>query len=229
MSYATGKSHPDSSVGGFSIWVAFVFMGCVLPKLLVIDNYDSFTYNLVQMFMHYDLFIEVHRNDTISIDQVLKLKPDYILISPGPKDPANAGISIPIIKAFYKKIPIFGVCLGMQCINEAFGGSTVRAPVPMHGKTSIISHDQQDIFRKIPSSFSAARYHSLMVKPDPDRLVVTARSSDGVIMGYLTLCFPFPVFSFTRKVFLRKTVFCLLKTFSSSALYYLQKIVERRK
>ncbi len=188
-------------------------MGCVLTKLLVIDNYDSFTYNLVQMFMHYDLFIEVHRNDTISIDQVLKLNPDYILISPGPKDPANAGISIPIIKAFYKKIPIFGVCLGMQCINEAFGGSTVRAPAPMHGKTSIISHDHQDIFKKIPSPFSAARYHSLMVKLDPDRLVVTARSSDGVIMGLSHPVFPLSGVQFHPESFLTENGFLVVENF----------------
>jgi anthranilate synthase component 2 len=112
-----------------------------MAKLLVIDNYDSFTYNLVQMFMHYDLEIHVYRSDKITLEEIETLDPDYALISPGPKDPAHAGISIPLIKAFFHKIPILGVCLGLQCINEAFGGITIRAPVPMHGKTSMIQHN----------------------------------------------------------------------------------------
>jgi anthranilate synthase component 2 len=108
------------------------------PSLFVIDNYDSFTFNLVQMFKMYQLEITVFRADKISVDQVEKLSPDYIVVSPGPKDPAAAGISVELISKLYKKIPIFGVCLGMQCMNEAFGGVTVRAPLPMHGKTSAV-------------------------------------------------------------------------------------------
>ncbi len=154
-----------------------------MAKLLVIDNYDSFTYNLVQMFMNYDLDIRVYRSDKITLDQVEALNPDYVLISPGPKDPAHAGISIPLIKSFCRQLPIFGVCLGMQCINEAFGGKTVRAPVPMHGKTSLIHHNNYGIFRGIYSPFAAARYHSLAVTFSQTELVVTSYSQDGVIMG----------------------------------------------
>jgi len=154
-----------------------------LPRLVVIDNYDSFTYNLVQMFMRYDLNIDVYRNDRISVEKVGAIDPDYILISPGPKDPEHAGISIPLIKKLYSRIPILGVCLGMQCINEVFGGDTVRAPVPVHGKTSEIEHNNQFIFNGLPSPFSAARYHSLTVKSKKNELVVTANSNDGVIMG----------------------------------------------
>ena len=154
-----------------------------MAKLLVIDNYDSFTYNLVQMFLPYDLDIEVHRSDKISISRIRTNQPDYILISPGPKDPAHAGLSIDIIKAFSDKIPILGVCLGMQCINEAFGGKTIRAPVPVHGKTSMVNHKQQGLFTGIPSPLCAARYHSLMVDSIHEDLKATAHSQDGVIMG----------------------------------------------
>ena len=154
-----------------------------MAKLLVIDNYDSFTYNLVQIFMQYDLEIHVYRSDKIFLDQIKEINPDYVLISPGPRDPSHTGVSIPLIKALRGRVPILGVCLGMQCINEAFGGSTVRAPLPVHGKTSIIEHDGSFIFRGVSSPFSAARYHSLMVEPGGRELLVTARSKDGVIMG----------------------------------------------
>jgi len=154
-----------------------------MPRFLVIDNYDSFTYNLVQMFMHYDLAIEVHRSDKISLQEIKSLKPDYALISPGPKDPAHSGISTDLIKTFCDQIPILGVCLGMQCINEAFGGTTVRAPIPLHGKTSMVEHKRQGIFKGIPSPLTAARYHSLMVKTNNNDLIETAHSQDGVIMG----------------------------------------------
>ncbi len=154
-----------------------------LGKLLVIDNYDSFTYNLVQMFMSFDLEITVHRSDGISIDGVSAVKPDYICISPGPKDPSQSGISTHLIRRFCKEVPILGVCLGMQCINEAFGGITVRAPKPVHGKTSRIFHNHSGIFKGLPSPFTAARYHSLMVKSRPSNLIETAHSQDGVVMG----------------------------------------------
>ncbi len=174
----------------------------VLSKLLVIDNYDSFTYNLVQMFMHYDLIIEVHRSDKITIDEIKALDPDYALISPGPKDPAHAGISIDLIQTFCDKFPILGVCLGMQCINEAFGGSTVRAPIPMHGKTSAITHNNQGIFKGVPSPLSAARYHSLMIKTDHSDLIETAHSQDGVIMGLSHPEFPLHGVQFHPESFL---------------------------
>ena len=135
-----------------------------MANLLVIDNYDSFTYNLVQMFMGYDLDIRVHRSDRIGLDEVEQLDPDYILISPGPKDPDHAGISTALIKSFFRQVPILGVCLGMQCINEAFGGQTIRSPVPMHGKTSLICHNNNGLFQSCPSPFKGARYHSLIVE-----------------------------------------------------------------
>ncbi len=184
-----------------------------MSRLLVIDNYDSFTYNLVQMFMHYDLTIEVHRSDKISLEQVRILNPDYVLISPGPKDPAHAGISIPLIKSFCSEVPILGVCLGMQCINEAFGGSTVRAPVPMHGKTSIIRHYNHSIFKGLSSHFIAARYHSLMVKPGTGKLVVTSRSRDGVIMGLSHPEFPVHGVQFHPESFLTENGFLLVENF----------------
>ena len=152
-------------------------------KLLVIDNYDSFTHNLVQMFMCRDLEIRVVRADKIRAGEAVRLGPDYLLVSPGPKDPSGAGNSVELIRAFAGAIPILGVCLGMQCINEACGGKTVRAPVPVHGKTSRVSHDGTGVFAGVPDPFTAARYHSLAVDPRGTNLRVTARSEDGVIMG----------------------------------------------
>ncbi len=152
-------------------------------KLLVIDNYDSFTHNLVQMFMLYDLEIAVFRADKITLAHAGRITPDYLLIGPGPKDPAHAGISIPLIRAFGGKIPILGVCLGMQSINEVCGGRTVRAPVPVHGKTSRIFHDATGVFSGLPNPFTAARYHSLAVDPRQTNLQVTARTEEGVVMG----------------------------------------------
>ena len=156
----------------------------IMPdKLIVIDNYDSFTHNLVQMFMLYDLEIRVYRSDKISIEAVVGQRPDFILVSPGPKDPAGAGISVDLVRCAAGKIPLLGVCLGMQCINEAFGGKTVKAPVPVHGKTSRVFHDRTGVFSGLPSPFTAARYHSLAVDAEGTGLTVNARTEDGVIMG----------------------------------------------
>lgn len=186
----------------------------LLPKLLVIDNYDSFTYNLVQMFMHYDLAIKVNRSDKISIEGAIQFDPDYILISPGPKDPAHSGISIPLIKTFYQKVPVLGVCLGMQCINEAFGGTTLRAPIPMHGKTSMIHHNNRSIFKGMPSPFAAARYHSLMIKPsEQSDLVINAQSADGVIMGLSHPDLPLSGVQFHPESFLTENGFLLIENF----------------
>ncbi len=185
-----------------------------MVKLLVIDNYDSFTYNLVQMFRHYDLKIKVVRSDKISVKTAENMHPDYILISPGPKDPGDSGISIPLIRAFYKKIPILGVCLGMQCINEAFGGMTIRAPVPVHGKTSIITHENYGIFRHLPQNFTVARYHSLAVLPcDKKELIVTAKSEDHVIMGISHKYYPIHGVQFHPESFLTQYGFLLIENF----------------
>ncbi len=184
-----------------------------MPNLLVIDNYDSFTYNLVQMFMHYDLNITVHRSDKISIHDIWNFSPDYILISPGPKDPIHAGVSIPVIREFYKNIPIFGVCLGMQCMNEAFGGKTIRAPKPMHGKKSVIKHNHSPVFKGIPESFPAARYHSLAVDQVHTNLLITARSDDNVIMGLSHRYYPLHGVQFHPESFLTKYGFMLIENF----------------
>jgi anthranilate synthase component 2 len=187
------------------------------PKLLVIDNYDSFTYNLVQMFLNYPLSIDVFRSDQITLLEIEKRKPDYILISPGPKTPSHAGISISIIRNLCDRVPILGVCLGMQCINEAFGGITIRSPLPMHGKTSLIRHSNEGIFRGMPSPFRGARYHSLMIKmaeKDCRRdLVVTATSPDNVIMGVSHGRFPLHGVQFHPESFLTENGFRLIENF----------------
>ena len=155
-----------------------------LKKLFVLDNYDSFTYNLVQLFMPFDLKITVCRNNKVPVGYIEKIKPDYIVISPGPKDPQYAGISTALIKKFAKKIPILGVCLGMQSINEAFGGKTIKAPIPVHGKTSLIHHNGKGLFKNIKFPFNAARYHSLIVRLNSaSPLKITAKTKDGIIMG----------------------------------------------
>ena len=164
-------------------------------KLLVIDNYDSFTYNLVQLFRRFDLVIKVFRSDQITLEQAGGINPDYLLISPGPKDPAHAGLSIPLINAFYRHIPVLGVCLGMQCINELFGGQTVRANLPMHGKTSTIHHNQSSVFKGLPSPFTAARYHSLVIEPGPDtlnQLTISAKTDDEIIRKARMKTQPYP-------------------------------------
>jgi anthranilate synthase component II len=182
-------------------------------RLLVIDNYDSFTYNLVQMFLQYDLDILVFRSDKLALNQVSALAPNYLLVSPGPKDPAHAGISIPIIREWHRRIPILGVCLGMQCINEVFQGRTVRAPLPRHGKVSAVHHDGQALFTGLPSPFTAARYHSLMVEVHSRALAVTARSDDGVIMGLSHPEFPLHGVQFHPESFMTETGFELVENF----------------
>ena len=184
-----------------------------MVKLLVIDNYDSFTYNLVQMFMNYDLSIEVCRSDKISLDGVKTINPDYVLISPGPKGPSHSGISIPLIKFLSGKVPIFGVCLGAQCINEAFGGSTVRSPIPVHGKIGTIYHNNDGIFKGLPSPFAAARYHSLMIKISSRELIINSQTSDGVVMGLSHHKFPIHGVQFHPESFLTENGFLLVENF----------------
>jgi len=153
--------------------------------ILIIDNYDSFTYNLVDILARHTDRYKVVRNDVLTVDEVRVLNPDKILISPGPGRPADAGITEPLIKELGADIPILGVCLGLQAIGEVYGGRIIHAPKLMHGKTSTIRHDGQSVFRGIPDQFTATRYHSLVLDPDhvPDVLEVTARSEDEVIMG----------------------------------------------
>lgn len=153
--------------------------------ILVIDNYDSFTYNLVQYLGELGEDIVVHRNDEIDLDGIAKLAPDHILISPGPCTPNEAGISLALLERFKGEIPIFGVCLGHQSIGQAFGGDVIRADQLMHGKTSEIKHDGKTIFAGLPSPFTATRYHSLIVKREtlPDCLEISAETEDGLIMG----------------------------------------------
>jgi anthranilate synthase component II len=152
-------------------------------KLLVIDNYDSFTFNLVQMFRGFELDISVFRADALSVEDVASRRPDYVLVSPGPKSPSAAGISTELIRRCQSEFPILGVCLGMQCMNEAFGGSTVHAPVPMHGKTSCVEHDRTGLFEGVPTPLTVARYHSLAITHVSESLRVNARSPDGVPMA----------------------------------------------
>lgn len=151
----------------------------------MIDNYDSFTYNLVQYFGELGVDVIVYRNDKITIDEIIKLSPEYIVISPGPCSPNEAGISIEVIKEFAGKIPLLGVCLGHQSIGAAYGGDIIRAPQLMHGKTSMIFHDNRTIYKALPNPFEATRYHSLIIKREtlPDCLEVSAWTEDGVIMG----------------------------------------------
>ena len=153
--------------------------------ILMIDNYDSFTYNLVQYLGELGEELVVKRNDQIAVKGVARLKPSSIVISPGPGRPSDAGISNELIKAFASKIPILGVCLGHQCIGEVFGGDVVRAKRPMHGKTSRIYHDKVALFQGLPNPFEATRYHSLIVKREslPKALTVTAWTQDREIMG----------------------------------------------
>ena len=160
--------------------------------ILVIDNYDSFTYNLVQYLGELQTEPVVYRNDALTIDRMRQLNPERILISPGPGVPRDAGVTIDAIRAFAGKVPILGVCLGNQAIGEAFGGRVVRAPYLMHGKTSEICHDSATIYRGLPYRFKATRYHSLIVEKDdlPDSLEVSATTPDGLIMGLRHRQFP---------------------------------------
>ena len=133
--------------------------------LIIIDNYDSFTYNLVQYFSCLGQHVITFENDQISIADIEKLAPKYLVISPGPKGPEDAGISLPLINHFYQRLPILGICLGHQCLAQAFGGSIIQAPEIIHGKTSLIKHHKQGLFSELPSPFQATRYHSLAVDP----------------------------------------------------------------
>jgi anthranilate synthase/aminodeoxychorismate synthase-like glutamine amidotransferase len=154
--------------------------------LFVVDNYDSFTYNLVQYLGELGADVLVRRNDEVTVEEIEReLRPEKILISPGPGTPAEAGITLDVVKRFAGRVPLLGVCLGHQAIGEAFGGRVVRAPAPVHGKPAEIEHDGRTVFRGLPTRFRAGRYHSLVVERDslPDCLEVSATTRDGLIMG----------------------------------------------
>lgn len=153
--------------------------------LLMIDNYDSFTYNLVQYFGELGQDVRVVRNDEVSLEEIAQMKPDHLVVSPGPCSPLEAGISVPAIREFAGKIPLLGVCLGHQSIGAAFGGRIIHAKTPMHGKTSPIHHLDQGVFRGLPNPVVCTRYHSLAIEREtlPDCLEITAWTEDGEIMG----------------------------------------------
>jgi para-aminobenzoate synthetase component 2 len=153
--------------------------------ILVIDNYDSFTYNLVQYLGELGQEPVAYRNDAVTLEQVESMKPSHIIISPGPCTPLEAGISNDVIRYFRGRIPILGVCLGHQCIGYVYGGVIKRAALPMHGKESLVYHDGKTIFQGLPSPLTAGRYHSLVIEPNstPSSLEISARTKDGVIMG----------------------------------------------
>jgi len=151
---------------------------------LMIDNYDSFVHNLARYFTLAGVQIHVARNDSLTMGQIADMAPEALILSPGPRAPAEAGICLEAIKTFGKQTPILGVCLGHQCIGQAYGGQVVRAKTPVHGKASPVHHDGQGVFAGLPSPFPAGRYHSLIVDlPDTTRLQVTARTAEGEIMG----------------------------------------------
>ncbi len=153
--------------------------------LLMLDNYDSFTFNLVQYFMELGEKVEVRRNDMVTVEDIENLKPDRIVVSPGPCDPEKAGISVEVVKHFAGKIPLMGVCLGHQSIGYAFGAQVVRSPKLMHGKTSMVHHDGRSIFKGIENPFEANRYHSLILKRDsiPDSFEISAWTDSDEVMG----------------------------------------------
>ncbi|QYR21637.1 aminodeoxychorismate/anthranilate synthase component II [Paenibacillus sp. sptzw28] len=183
--------------------------------VLVIDNYDSFTYNLVQYLGELGEEIVVKRNDEIDLEGIAELAPDHILISPGPCSPNEAGISLALIERFKGVIPIFGVCLGHQSIGQAFGGDVVRAEKLMHGKTSEIFHDEKSVFAGVPSPFTATRYHSLIVKREtlPDCLEVSAQTADGEIMGLRHKEYPIEGVQFHPESIITENGLTLLRNF----------------
>ena len=186
-------------------------------RVLIIDNYDSFVYILAQYLGELGHNPIVLRNDKLTTDGVSDLDPDTILISPGPGTPDDSRISMELIEEFKEKIPIFGVCLGLQCIGEFFGGNVIRAPAVMHGKTSLIKHDGKGVFKSLPNPFEATRYHSLIVDRGtlPDDLEVTAETDDGLIMGLRHKIFPVEGVQFHPESILTNVGYSLLENFFS--------------
>lgn len=183
--------------------------------LFMLDNYDSFTYNLVQYFQELGVTVEVRRNDQCTIEEIEALHPDYICISPGPSNPDNAGISLDVIRHFAGKVPLLGVCLGHQAIAQAFGGQVVHAKEIMHGKVSPIRHDGSDVFKDLPSPMTVTRYHSLAVADHslPDCLAITAQTEDGEIMGLRHKTLPISAVQFHPESILSEHGHQLLQNF----------------
>ena len=186
--------------------------------MVVIDNYDSFVYILVQYLGELGADLHVHRHDEITIDEIQALEPDAILVSPGPGTPDDAGISLQVIEELGQTTPILGVCLGHQCIGQVFGGDVVRAPSVMHGKTSTVSHSGQGVFAGLEPQLTVTRYHSLVVEPDsiPDVLEITATSEDGVIMGLRHRTLPIEGVQFHPESVLTDSGHQMLKNFLAS-------------
>jgi anthranilate synthase/aminodeoxychorismate synthase-like glutamine amidotransferase len=159
-------------------------------RVLVLDNYDSFTWNLVHLFEERGAEVHVHRNDAITVDEAAALRPDRLVVSPGPGRPENAGLSLDLIRALGPGVPTLGVCLGHQAIVEAFGGSVGQARSLLHGKASVIHHDCQGVYAGLPEEIEVGRYHSLAATSVPDDLVVTARTDDGEVMGVRHRSYP---------------------------------------
>jgi para-aminobenzoate synthetase component 2 len=183
--------------------------------ILLIDNYDSFTYNLFHYLGELEVDVTVYRNDKITIDQIAALRPEKIVISPGPCTPKQAGISCDVVRRFGEKTPILGVCLGHQCIGAAFGGEIIQAPSIMHGKLSDVRHDNQTIFRSLKNPFAAMRYHSLVINPArfPAELEISARTIDNVIMAVRHKYFPIEGVQFHPESILTEEGKKLLKNF----------------
>ncbi len=196
--------------------------------ILMLDNYDSFTYNLVQYLGELGADIQVYRNDHITVAEIERLAPEKIVISPGPCTPTEAGISCDVVQHFGERIPILGVCLGHQSIGQVFGGEIVRAPALFHGKTSQIYHDGQTIFRDLPCPFEATRYHSLVIRREtlPDCLEVSAETDEGVIMGVRHREFPVEGVQFHPESILTREGKRLLANFLAAAGGRTSRIVE---
>jgi anthranilate synthase component 2 len=189
------------------------------PRVVVIDNYDSFVYILVQYLGELGADLHIHRHDQITIDEIRALEPDAILVSPGPGTPDDAGISLQVIEQLGQTTPVLGVCLGHQCIGQAFGGDVVRAPTVMHGKTSTVIHSGQGVFTGLDPNLTVTRYHSLVVAPEsvPDVLEVTATSEDGVVMGLRHRSLPIEGVQFHPESVLTDSGHQMLKNFLAAS------------
>jgi anthranilate synthase component 2 len=187
-------------------------------RVLVIDNYDSFTYNLVQYLGELEAEVLVRRNDEVSTEEIPALHPDRIVVSPGPCTPNEAGVSLEVIEKAPEGVPVLGVCLGHQAIGQAYGGKVVRSKEPVHGKTARILHDGEGVYRELPQGFEATRYHSLVIEPEsvPECLMVTSWTEDGVIMGIRHKELPVEGVQFHPESVLTGSGMSLLKNFLES-------------